>query len=245
MSIFRMGTDVSMPLQVGSNGAVTAPEGVSGLPMEGYDDDEGTIELDVRCCCKGLLLFVCALSFLLGVFACGAAFATQDYSPIPSRFVELQHNSAMQQQQRQQLLLNEVTANSHVAEADTARLNDSATATASATAPSAAPTAATATTASALPTREYIEIRYQTLRGQPGQAIGSLDQCIHLVLQTTAFRVTEVLLEQNSVLLLPEQQAVGQSNDLLIELLARESTIEKVQACARVVLQGDPGFVYR
>jgi hypothetical protein len=75
-------------------------------------------------------------------------------------------------------------------------------------------------------------------------AIASIDQCIRLMLQSSGFHIREMLSERGRVLLRSTQE-YGTTSDSLLEHLNERSTVERVQSCAKVLLLGEPEFVYR
>ena len=230
-SMFRMGTDVSIPLKTGPGGVITSHDVPYISSHECDDEEDGAIELDVRCCCKAILLFVVAAFFVLSIFACGAAFATQD-SIVPGHFLELQHNMGhntqlVQQQPTQSIQPVQLAPAMQQAHANVTSV----------------PQPEHSRQPNTVPI-EYVELRYQIVQSRSEPAIGSLEACIRLVLQTSAFKLKELFIENSSILMRPDQ-TVGQASDLLIEVLSQKSTVEKVESCAKVVLEGEARFVYR
>jgi len=200
-SIFKFGPE-TCPAQ-SKNAAFIQPEH--------EDDDEGAIELDIRCCLKFVLLTVCIVFFAVSVFACGAAYASQDSVVIPRRFSHQPPQPSQPSQPPQP---------------PQPRFKVSANKTRETTG-----------------TVEYIEIRFDVMENQVG-AIASLDECIKLMMQSSGFKIREILSETGRMLLRSGQEN-GATSDLLLEHLNTRSTVERLQSCSKVLFLGEPEFVYR
>ena len=186
------------------------------IQPEYEDDDDGAIELDIRCCLKFLLLVVCIVFFAASVFACGAAYATQDSVVIPTRFSH-QLSQPVQPSQTPQPRF-EVPANKTRAESQGNAIETTGTV-------------------------EYIQIRFDVVENQVG-AIASLDECIKLMMQSSGFQLREILSEKGRMLLRSVQEN-GAASDSLLEHLNKRSTVERLQSCSKVLFLGEPEFVYR
>lgn len=195
-------------------------------PGDEDEEDESVIEIDVQCCCKFALLIVSLLCFGGSVFACGAVYASSQNSEPPHFETSATHNPAP---------------------APALRRIPSSNATSATSATSATPetpeTLATLETPNTgTGTVEYIQLSFQLTQSRDG-ALGTLDQCVRLMLQSTAFQVEEMLLESYSLLIRPvPKDGVG---DRMLEYLNGGETRAKLEACSKVSVDSEPIFVYR
>lgn len=237
-----MAPETTIPLK-SSGPNVVEQQYVSAMDYD--DEDDGAIEIDLRCCCKGVLLFICSVSFVLSVFACGAAFATND-TVIPSRLIEAQRNSNNRHTVQESASHTQYLHGSEPSRISTAN-EASKRSTSNLTSTLATPATAVAKPAQQRAPIEYVQLSFQPASMQSG-AIGTFEQCVKLVLQSTAanaLTILETLIETNSVLLRPDQTQSISAGDMLIEMLNDQNTVQKIQACAQVRLLGDAMFVYR
>jgi len=187
---------------------------------EDEDEDDSVIEIDLQCFCKFALLIISLLCFAVSIFACGALYAAShaENPDTPHSFVPT----------IQQMHPSNITA----ATAATQHAPDT---------PDTAETLATPQRPNA-GTTEYIQLRFQLTQSRQ-EAIGTLDQCVRLMLQSTAFKIEELLLERYGVLIRPSSGAgIG---DRMLEYLNEHETRTRLEACAKVSVDAEPSFVYR
>ena len=223
--MFRMAPDLAIPLQV----AAPQQQQQQQQPRHEYevDEDDGVVEIDLRCALKSILLLICTLF----VFVCGAVFASQEpllstRTVVDETVVEKPLLSAedhplavlrsgeQQQQQQQNVFPDHPDHPNH-------------TRTARGSGGGLAPV-------------EFIKLHFEEMQSRHG-ALGSMEQCVNLILQSSTLRVDGFIFEDHAILLRP---SAGRS-DALLETLGGQATIEKIQTCARVVIHGRGVFVYR
>jgi len=212
--MFRMSPDLAIPLQVA---APQQQHQQQHPPRHEYeaDEDDGVVEIDLRCALKSIILFICTLF----VFVCGAVFASQEpllstRFPVAAEDHPLAGATPQQQQQQQQNVFPEHTN----------QTNHTRPARGSG---GVAPV-------------EFIKLHFEEMQSRRG-ALGSMEQCVNLILQSSTLRVVGFIFEDHAILLRPGD---GRS-DALLETLSGKATIEKIQTCARVVIHGTGAFVYR
>lgn len=238
-SMFKMSPDVTVPLQTKGNVIIGVNE-QQYAAAEYDEEDDGVIELDIRCLIQWIsLLFVLTL-FGVGIFACGATFAGSDTTSVmeslhqntantaAAEFIKPNVEHVNEHEQPREQPPDQVQSIMYPSR-DSLNSSSNALGTHDKTIIRRAPV-------------EYIELGFYHPNGV-NSAIATIDQCLRLVIQQTQYKVIELLFEQNRMLLRPDQ-ASGQS-DVLLELLGQQTTIVKLQGCAGVVIAREPVFVYR
>ena len=232
--MFKIAPD--LPIKIG--GQNPAPVCERAQDVHYYDgDDDGSVEIDLHYCMKMFTFLVCFIIFVGSVFACGNAYASQDqyavhraWSPpgseknigdLPTATTSTNPtNPTIQTVQTIRPMLQ----NSTTPKPDEGKVQQVST-------ERSAPV-------------EYVQLSFQFYDSREG-AIGSVEQCTRLVLQSLQFNILELLLERERILLRTDERQSLQSGDALIESLSQKHIAEKLQACARIQLQGDPIFTYR
>ena len=210
-------------------------------PGEDEDEDDSVIEVDLQCFCKFALLLVFLLCFGVSIFACGAVYAASHAeNPEPP------HSVAFATPNPAPTIRRIPPSNANATTATTATTPETPTTATTAETQHASDTAETLATSetpnTGTGTVEYIQLKFQLTQSRDG-AIGTLDQCVRLMLQSTAFKVEELLLERYGVLIRPSPNAgVG---DRMLEYLNEHHTRTKLEACSKVTVDSESSFVYR
>lgn len=207
-------------------------------PGEDEDEDDSVIEVDLQCFCKFALLLVSLLCFGVSIFACGAVYAASHAeNPEPP------HSVAFATPNPAPTIRRIPSSNANATTAAAPETPTTATTAETQHASDTAETLATPQTPNTgTGTVEYIQLKFQLTQSRDG-AIGTLDQCVRLMLQSTAFKVEELLLERYGVLIRPSTGAgVG---DRMLEYLNERDTRTKLEACSKVTVDSESSFVYR
>jgi hypothetical protein len=225
--MFKIAPD--LPIKIGSQNP--APVCERAQDVHYYEDDDGSIEVDLHYCMKMTTFLVCFVVFVGSVFACGNAYAAQDQYAVHRIWTpqDAEKNIDSIPTAATQTIPTTKTIQPVVPNATNIKLDESKVHQ-----PSAERSAPV----------EYVQLSFQFYDSRQN-AIGSVEQCTRLVLQSLQFNILELLLERGRILLRTDEHHSLQSGDALIESLSQKHIAEKLQACARIQLQGDPMFTYR